>query len=43
MTAQGMGADDVNTLGYFASVGLREFDGTPKPALAVWDAFRGEP
>ncbi|MBN1311250.1 MAG: hypothetical protein JXB30_07510 [Anaerolineae bacterium] len=31
---------DVDTLGMFVSVGLREFDGTPKPALQVWDAFR---
>jgi hypothetical protein len=33
---------DINTLGMFASVGLREFDGSPKPALEVWDEFRGE-
>jgi hypothetical protein len=31
---------DINTLGLFASVGLRKMDGTPKPALAVWDGFR---
>lgn len=42
MTAQGMDAEDQNTLGFFASVGLREFDGTPKPALEVWDGFRAE-
>ncbi|MBI5839486.1 MAG: hypothetical protein HZB19_05235 [Chloroflexi bacterium] len=40
MRAQGQGDDDINTLGLFASVGLREFDGTPKPALDVWDGFR---
>jgi hypothetical protein len=33
---------DVGTLGLFASVGLREQDGTPRPALAVWDAFRAQ-
>jgi hypothetical protein len=27
-------------LGLFAAVGLRESDGTAKPALAVWDHFR---
>jgi hypothetical protein len=43
MTEQGMNADDLNTLGYFVSVGLREFNGTPKPALAVWDGFRTGP
>jgi hypothetical protein len=42
MITQGMDAEDQNTLGFFASVGLREFDGTPKPALAVWDSFRAE-
>ena len=40
MTDQGMEADDIETLGFFASVGLREADGTPKPALEVWDKFR---
>lgn len=43
MTEQGMDADDMNTLGFFVSVGLREFDGTPKPALEVWDKFRSGP
>jgi hypothetical protein len=31
---------DINALALFASVGLRKMDGTPKPALAVWDKFR---
>jgi hypothetical protein len=31
---------DIDTLGWFASVGLRQHDGTPKPALEVWDNFR---
>jgi len=37
MTGQ---AADVQTLGFFTSVGLREKDGTPKPALQLWDSFR---
>ena len=40
MKANGQSANDVNTLGLFASVGLRQFDGTPKPAMALWDSFR---
>ena len=31
---------DVSGLALFASTGLRELDGTPKPGLAVWDSFR---
>lgn len=31
---------DINTLGYFVNVGLQEKDGSPKPALALWDSFR---
>jgi hypothetical protein len=34
------GQADVNTLGYFVAVGLREKDGAPKPALQLWDSFR---
>ena len=34
---------DINTLGMFVSVGLRNADGTPKPALAVWDNFQNRP
>ncbi|MEW6568925.1 MAG: hypothetical protein AB1449_12325 [Chloroflexota bacterium] len=40
MRAQGQSDEDVNTLGMFQAVGLRQADGTPKPALAVWDGFR---
>jgi hypothetical protein len=40
MQKQGVGDDDINTLGLFGSVGLREFDGTPKAALKIWDSFR---
>lgn len=40
MQANGQSARDVDTLGMFASVGLRNFDGSPKPAMALWDSFR---
>jgi hypothetical protein len=40
MLEQGQGDDDVETLGMFATVGLREYDGTPKPALTLWDEYR---
>jgi hypothetical protein len=40
MRRNGLGDDDINTLGMFSAVGLREADGSPKPALAIWDAFR---
>lgn len=43
MRGQGQAEADVTTLGFFASVGLREADGTPKPALAVWDKLRAGP
>jgi hypothetical protein len=40
MKAQGQNPNDISTLSLFASVGLRSFDGTPKPALELWDSFR---
>lgn len=40
MLGNGQNPLDVATLGMFASVGLRNFDGTPKPAMEVWDSFR---
>jgi hypothetical protein len=40
MRLNGMGEQDIETLGMFASIGLRESDGTPKPALEVWDQLR---
>lgn len=40
MRTSGAGEQDINTLGMFAAAGLRQADGTPKPALAVWDGFR---
>ena len=39
MEAQGAG-EIAQGLAYFASIGLAEIDGTPKPALAVWDEIR---
>jgi len=40
MKANGVNSTDINTLGMFASVGLGNLDGTPKPALDLWDSFR---
>jgi len=40
---QGTSKSDINTLGFFVNVGLREKDGTPKPALQIWDSFRTNP
>ena len=40
MKANGVNSADINTLGMFASVGLGNSDGTPKPALDLWDSFR---
>ena len=42
MRAQGRPETDIETLSFFAALGLRQFDGTPKPALAVWDSYRGD-
>ena len=41
MRAEGRPDSDIETLGFFAALGLRQFDGTPKPALAVWDSYHG--
>jgi hypothetical protein len=40
MRKQGLPESDVNTLGMFSAVGLRQADGKPKPALDVWDGLR---
>lgn len=37
--ASGISNTDITTLSLFASLGLREMDGTPKPALEVWMGF----
>lgn len=39
---QGIKENDITTLGFFVNVGLLEKDGTPKPALHVWDSFRAD-
>jgi len=39
LQSQGQG-DKVGTLRFFSTLGLRDRNGTPKPALAVWDSFR---
>ena len=33
-------ADDATMLGNFAYIGFQNFDGSPKPALELWDSFR---
>lgn len=43
MRKLGFNEENIHTLGMFASVGLREFDGTPKPAMFLWDSFRIAP
>jgi hypothetical protein len=40
MRKNGVPAHDVETLGYFAFVGLQAQDGSAKPGLEVWDSFR---
>lgn len=40
MEKQGRDPQEAQNLGNFAYIGLRNFDGSPKPALEVWDAFR---
>ena len=40
MRQQGQGESAIESLGMFSTVGLREYDGTPKPAMQVWDSFR---
>lgn len=39
---QNVSDTDLNTLSMFSSLGLREMDGTPKPALEVWMGFRND-
>jgi hypothetical protein len=42
MRSEGRAESDIEGLSTFSAVGLTRFDGTPKPALALWDAYRGE-
>jgi hypothetical protein len=42
MREEGRTENDIETLGMFASLGLIHFDGTPKPALTLWQEYRGE-
>lgn len=42
MEQQGRNPQDAISLGAFAYIGLRNPDGSPKPALEAWDAFRDE-
>lgn len=37
----GQNHPDLETLSFFATIGLREVDGTSKPALDVWNEIRG--
>ncbi|MCE9646234.1 MAG: hypothetical protein K8S20_09570 [Chloroflexi bacterium] len=40
MQKNGGNPNDAEMLGNFAYIGLLNFDGTPKPAMEVWDSFR---
>ena len=40
MKKDGRDPQDAQSLGAFAYIGLRNSDGSPKPALEVWDGFR---
>jgi len=40
MEKSGRNPGDSEMLGNFAYIGLQNFDGSPKPALEVWDSFR---
>ncbi len=40
MKQQGRDPQEALSLGAFAYIGLRASDGSPKPALEVWDSFR---
>jgi hypothetical protein len=42
MRAEGHAESDIEGLSMFSAVGLIHFDGTPKPALALWNAYRSE-
>ncbi len=40
MEKQGRSPQDAQMLSNFAYIGLINFDGSPKPALEIWDSFR---
>jgi hypothetical protein len=40
MIARGLSEKDIDTFRIFESVGLREYDGSPKPAMLTWDTYR---
>jgi hypothetical protein len=42
MKKDGRDPQDAISLGAFAYIGLRNSDGSPKPALEVWDSFRSK-
>ena len=42
MAERGRSQQDIDTLSMFAGVGLRQADGSAKPALELWDSFRTE-
>ena len=42
MRSEGRAGSDIEGLSTFSAVGLTHFDGTPKPALALWNVYRGE-
>jgi len=42
MKKDGRDPQDARSLGAFAFIGLRNSDGSPKPALEVWDDMRGQ-
>ena len=42
MREEGRAESDIEGLSTFSAVGLTHFDSTPKPALALWNAYRSE-
>lgn len=42
MEKKGQKSEDAEMLGNFAYIGLQNFDGSPKPALELWDSFQGK-
>jgi hypothetical protein len=42
MREQGLPEEDIQTLSQFATIGLFNADGTPKPALEIWDRYLHE-